>query len=103
MQDTSEEALLLAISNRDDVFDMFREMFSSKNYLRVLMAFEEGMSYEEISNAAEVSEGTVSNAFKELEKFGLIGQGEGGRYQTMPVLRHPMIQYYYWNEVVGNE
>lgn len=103
MQETSEESLLLAVEAREELFGMFDEMFSSENYPRVLMAFEEGMSYEELSNAAGVSEGTVSNAFKELEQFGLIGNGEDGRYHTLPVLKHPMIQYYYWNEVVEDD
>lgn len=103
MQDSSEESLLLAIEAREELFGMFEDMFSSGNYHKVLMAFEEEMSYAELSSAAGVSEGTVSNAFNELEEYGLIGIGENGRYHTLPVLKHPMIQYYYWEEVVDDE
>lgn len=103
MHDITEESLLLAVQVRKTLFEMFEEMFSSDNYLKVLIAFEEEMNYAEISEAADVSEGTVANAFGELEEYGLIGNGENGRYHTLPVLTHPMIQYYYWKEVVGDE
>lgn len=104
MADSTQEALLLAIAGRDDLFDMFEEMFSSDNYHRVLMAFREGMQYADISREAGVAEGTVSNAFKELEDYGLIEKDDdGNRRHTMPVLTHPIIQYYYLKEVIGDE
>lgn len=103
MQGSSEEALLLAIDTRDELFQMFQEMFSSDNYHKVLMAYREGMTYSEISDVTGVSPGTISNAFDELEEHGLLTQGENGRQHTLPVLTHPMIQYYYWEEVVDDE
>lgn len=82
---------------------MFDEMFTSDNYHKVLMAFEEGMQYSDIKEKAGVSDGTVSNAFDELEDFGLIENTGDGRSHSLPVLEHPIIQYYYWNEVIGDE
>lgn len=96
MQETSQESLLLAIAERDELFEMFSEMFASPNYHKVLMTFESGMKYSEIADDLGIGSGTVSRAFDELEDHGLIREGDDGRYHTMPVLKHPIIQYYYW-------
>lgn len=45
----------------------------------------------------------MSLAFKELEQYGLIEKNDDGRHHTLPVLKHPIIQYYYWKEVVDDE
>lgn len=104
MQGSTQESLLLAIAERDNIFEMFEDMFSSDNYHKVLMSFEEGKQYAEISEDADVSEGTVAKAFKELEEHGLIEKDEeGNRQHSLPILRHPVIQYYYWQDVVGDE
>lgn len=104
MSDSSEEALLLAIGERDNIFEMFDEMFSSDNYHKVLMTFREGKTQSEIADDLGLGSGTVSRAFSELEEYGLIEEGNGdGPVHTMPVLTHPLIQYYYWRNVVGDE
>lgn len=104
MHDSSQEALLLAIAERDNLFDMFEEMFSSENYHKVLMTFREDETQEDIAQELGVGQTTVSRAFSELEEYGLIKEdSEDGFVHTMPVLTHPMIQYYYWRDVIGDE
>lgn len=93
----------MAISEREELFTMFEEMFSSENYHKILMTFEEGMQYGEIAEELDVGTGTISRAFEELEEFGLIEDGEDGRTHALPILKHPMIQYHYWKDVVEDE
>lgn len=103
MTNQSQVALLLAVSEREELFNMFDEVFSSDNYHKVLMTFEEGMQYVDIAEELEIGEGTVSRAFEELEEFGLIVDDGEGRAHAIPILKHPMIQYHYWKDVVGDE
>lgn len=104
MQDASQEGLLLAIAERENLFEMFDEMFSSENYHKVLMSFEEGKQYADIMEELDIGKGTVGRAFNELEEYGLIAEDEDGeRHHTLPVLTHPIIQYYYWKDLVGDE
>ena len=42
MTETTEEAVLLALETREDLFESLYEMLSSDNYVRVLMEVEEG-------------------------------------------------------------
>jgi len=42
MSETTEEAVLLALETREDLFESLYEMLSSDNYVRVLMEVEEG-------------------------------------------------------------
>lgn len=99
MSPVNQEALLLAISDREDIFEMFDEMFSSENYHNVLMAYRPGMTNQEIAQELDIVPRTVTRAFNELEEYGLITSDENGQRQhSLPVLTHPIIQYYYWKE-----
>lgn len=66
MSETTEEAVLLALETRDDLFESLYEMLSSDNYVRVLMALEEGMTQTEIADEMGVGGATVSRAVNEL-------------------------------------
>lgn len=104
MQDSSQEALLLAMAERDTIFEMFDEMFSSDNYHKVLMSYEEGDQYADIEEKLDIGSGTISRAFDELEEHGLLVEDENGdRQHSLPILTHPIIQYYYLMEVIGDE
>lgn len=103
MSDVSENTLLQAISVREELFKMFDEMFSSENYHKVLMGYDSEKTYSEVSEEIGVATGTISSAMEELQEFGLIEDTDNGYEKTMEVLDHPIIQYYYWEEVVENE
>lgn len=103
MSDVSEDVLLQAINVREDLFQMFDEMFSSENYHKVLMGYDPEKTYAEVSEDIGVATGTISSAMDELQEFGLIEDTENGYEKTMEILDHPIIQYYYWEEVVDNE
>lgn len=96
MPTTSQEALLQAINLRGEIFEMFEDMFASDNYHRVLMAYEGGMTYQQISDKADVGTGTVSRAMDVLVECGFILDTDEGKKHSLPVLNHPIIQYYYW-------
>lgn len=103
MAETTEEAVLLALESRTELFESLNEVLSSDNYLRVLMALEEGMNQSEIAEEIGVGGATVSRAVGELLEYQLIKETENGYAKSLPVLGHPMIQYYYEKEVLNNE
>ncbi|MFC6757683.1 MULTISPECIES: helix-turn-helix domain-containing protein [Haloarcula] len=103
MTQTTEEAVLLALETRNDLFQSLHEMLSSDNYVEVLMALEEGKTQTEIANEVGTSSATVSRAVGELEDFELIEEGENGYKKTLPALDHPMIQHFYQTEVLNSE
>lgn len=103
MTKTTEEAVLLALETREELFDSLHEILRSDNYVRVLMALEEGKTQSEIADKIGVGSATVSRAVQELLEFDLIEESENGYKKTFPVLDHPMIQYFYENEVLKNE
>lgn len=103
MAQTTEEAVLLALESRDELFDSLHEILSSDNYLMVLMALEEGMTQAEVADSIGVGSATVSRAVSELLEYELIEESDRGYTKTLPVLGHPMIQYYYEKEVLDNE
>lgn len=103
MSPISEESVLLAIDIREDLFEALSAMLSSDNYLRVLMALEETKSQTEVAEAIGVGGSTVSRAVRELLENDLIEETENGYRKKLRVLDHPMIQYFYDKEVLGNE
>lgn len=103
MATTTEEAVLLALETREDLFDSLYEMLSSDNYVRVLMAAEERKAQAEIAEEIGTSSATVSRAVSELEEYELIEETENGYTKTLPALDHPMIQHFYETEVLDSD
>jgi len=102
MTETTEEAVLLALETRQDLFESLYEMLSSDNYVRVLMEVEEGKAQAEIADEVGTSGATVSRAVDELEELELIEETDNGYTKTLPALDHPMIQHFYETEVLDN-
>jgi predicted transcriptional regulator len=103
MSETTEEAVLLALETRDDLFESLYEMLSSDNYVRVLMALEEGMTQTEIADEVGVGGATVSRAVRELKEYDLVEETDGGYKKTLTALDHPMIQHFYETEVLNSD
>lgn len=103
MSETTEEAVLLALETREDLFESLYEMLSSDNYVRVLMEVEEGKAQGEIADEAGTSDATVSRAVDELEEYELIEETNNGYAKTLPALDHPMIQHFYETEVLDGD
>lgn len=103
MSETTEEAVLLALETRDDLFESLYEMLSSDNYVRVLMALEEGMTQTDIADEVGVGGATVSRAVRELKEYDLVEETDDGYKKTLPVLDHPMIQHFYETEVLNSD
>jgi DNA-binding MarR family transcriptional regulator len=102
MTETTEEAVLLALETRQDLFESLYEMLSSDNYVRVLMEVEEGKAQGEIADEVGTSGATVSRAVDELEELELIEETNNGYTKTLPALDHPMIQHFYETEVLDS-
>lgn len=103
MAKTTEEAVLLALETRGDLFESLYEMLSSDNYVRVLMALEEGMTQTELAGKVGVGGATVSRAVNELEEYDLIEETDDGYQKTLTALGHPMIQHFYETEVLNSD
>jgi len=103
MTQTTEEAVLLALETREDLFNSLHEMLSSDNYVKALMALEEGKTQADVAHEIGVSSMTVSRAVDELEKHDLIEEIEDGWQKTLPALDHPMIQHFYKTEVLNSD
>lgn len=103
MSETSEEAILLALDTREALFDCMYEMLSSDNYVRVLMALEEGKSQTEIAEEIGLGNSTVSRAITELQEYELILETDNGFKKALSSLNHPMIQHFYKTERLNNE
>lgn len=103
MNETTEEAVLLALETRDDLFESLYEMLSSDNYVRVLMALEEGITQTEIADEVGVGGATVSRAVNELKEYDLIEETDDGYRKTLTALGHPMIQHFYETEVLNSD
>lgn len=103
MDETSEQAVLLALETRNELFDSLNEMLRSENYLKVLMALEPEKDQNQVAEEISVGQSTVSRAVKELLEFQLVEEVDDGYKKTFPVLDHPMIQYFYEKEVLNNE
>jgi predicted transcriptional regulator len=99
----TEEAVLLALETRDDLFESLSEMLRSDNYISVLMALEEGMTQAEIADEVGVGAATVSRAVDELKEYDLIEECDDGYKKTLTVLGHPMIQHFYESEVLNSD
>jgi len=103
MSETSEEAVLLALETRDDLFESLYDMLSSDNYVRVLMALEEGMTQTDIADEVGVGGATVSRAVRELKEYDLVEETDDGYKKTLTALDHPMIQHFYEMEVLNSD
>lgn len=103
MGETTEEAVLLALETRDDLFESLYEMLSSDNYVRVLMALEEGMTQMEIADEVGVGSATVSRAVNELKEYDLVEETDDGYAKTLTALNHPMIQHFFETEVLNSD
>lgn len=95
--------MLLALETREDLFESLYEMLSSDNYVRVLMALEEGKTQAEIADDVGVGRGTVSRAVSELKEYDLIEETDDGYSKTLSALNHPMIQHFYETEVLNSD
>lgn len=102
MPKTSEEAVLLALNTREELFESLQEIISSDKRLNVLMALEEGKSQQQIADEVGVGNSTVSRAIEEFEDYDLINSTDNGYGKTLTVLDHPIIQHYYDTEVRDN-
>jgi DNA-binding MarR family transcriptional regulator len=103
MSEMTEEAVLLALETREDLFESFYEMLSSDNYVEVLMAVENGKKQKEISKEVGISSATVSRAISELEEYELIEETDSGYKKTLTALDHPMSQHFYESEVLDSD
>ena len=103
MSEVTEEAVLLALETREELFQSLYEMLSSDNYVRVIMALEEGKTQTEIADDVGTSSATVSRAVTELEEYELIEEAEDGYRKTLSSLNHPMIQHFYETEVLNSD
>lgn len=103
MTETTEEAVLLALETRDDLFESLYDMLSSDNYVMVLMAIEEGKIQTEIADDVGIGGGTVSRAVAELKEYDLIEETDDGYKKTLSALDHPMIQHFYETEVLNSD
>ena len=103
MSEVTEEAVLLALETREELFQSLYEMLSSDNYVRVLMALEERKTQTEIADDVGTSSATVSRAVTELEEYELIEEAEDGYRKTLSSLNHPMIQHFYETEVLNSD
>jgi predicted transcriptional regulator len=103
MSEVSEEAVLLAIDTRHDLFDSLYEMLSSDNYVRVLMALEQGKSQTEIADDIDTGNSTVSRAITELQEYELIEETDNGFKKSLSSLNHPMIQHFFEKERLNDE
>jgi len=103
MSNTTEEAVLLALETREDLFDSLYEMLTSDNYVKVLMAVKKEKTQAEIADEVGIGASTVSRAIGELEEYELIEQTDTGYIKTLPVLDHPMIQHFYETEVIDGD
>lgn len=99
----TEEAVLLALETRDDLFESLSEMLGSDNYISVLMALEEGMTQAELADEVGVSPATVSRAMDELKEYNLIEECDDGYKKTLTALGHPMIKHFYESEVLNSD
>jgi Fic family protein len=95
MPESSEEALLLAIETREDLFGSLEDMLTSENYLKVLMHWEEGLTQQEIADRTDIGRATVSRALSELEELNLIEETGDGERMALPVLTHPVMHHLY--------
>jgi len=102
MADISEEALLLAIKTRDDLFDSLQEMVDNKNYFRVLMKYDDDLTQGEIADEAGVNQSTVSRAVNSLQDAGLLEETDEGYEKELTVIDHPIMQYFFEEEVIRN-
>lgn len=103
MSETSEEAVLLALETRGELFNSLYDMLSSDNYVKVLMAISEGKTQTQIAEEIGVGNATVSRAITELMDYELVMEAENGWKKSLPVLDHPMIQYYFEKEVLESD
>lgn len=99
MPATTEEALLLAIETREDLFGSLQEMLDSDNYLAVLMNYDSDLTQREIAEKAGVNQSTVSRAVNELRELELVETTEDGEMKSLPVLDHPIMQHFFETEV----
>jgi uncharacterized protein YerC len=103
MNETSEEAVLLALETRDALFESLYDMLSSDNYVKVLMGLEEGKTQTEIADDVGVGGGTVSRAVRELKEYDLAKETDDGYKKTLSALDHPIIQHFYETEVTDGD
>lgn len=99
MPQTSEEAVLMALDTREQLFDALQEVLSSNKRLKVLMTLGEDMDQRSVATEVGVGQSTVSRAIDEFKEYGLIESTENGYKKSLPVLDHPLIQHYYRTEV----
>jgi len=103
MSDASEEAVLLALDTREELFQSLYDMMSSDNYVEILMAVKLGKTQSDLAEEVGVGTGTVSRAMNQLEEFGLVEEGEDGYEKALSALEHPMLQHYFYEEVVVDD
>lgn len=102
MTNTTEEALLMAIENRDDLFESLEAMLTSDNYLKALVHWKPEQTQQEIADRAGVGRATVSRAEREFKELGLIEENEEGEEKTLPVLDHPLLQHFFEEEYLND-
>lgn len=102
MSASSEIAVLHAMENRHELFASLKEIFRSDKYLDVFMALEDNMTQREIADKSGVGQSTISRAVKDLKEYDLIEETDNGYRKTLPVFGHPILQYFYRQEVQEN-
>lgn len=102
MTETTEEALLLAIETRDDLFDSLEEMLTSENRLKVLMAVEEGKTQGDMAEEVGVGRATVSRSIDELKELEMVEETDDGYRKILPVLDHPIIEHFFEEEFLND-
>jgi predicted transcriptional regulator len=103
MERTSEEALLLAIGNRDALFVILSEVISSDDRMEIFVNTVPGKTQGEIAKEAGVSQGAVSRAITDLQESGLVEEADEGYKKTISCLDHPLFLRLFKEEVLSRE
>ena len=102
MANWTDEALLLAVETREDLFGCIEEMAESKNNLKVLVEYNDGLSQNEIAERAGINQSTVSRGIRELEEVGLLAPKDDGYEKQPKIIDHPIINHLIYKEVIDD-
>jgi DNA-binding transcriptional ArsR family regulator len=103
MERTSEEAILLAIANRETLFDILSEVISTDDRMAIFASTVVGKTQGEIAEEADVGQSAVSEAMGDLQESGLVEEVDDGYRKTLPCLDHPLFLRLFEEEVLADE